>query len=383
MQSEEPATIYDRILKAVSGNDSIKFSELSEQINDIDLVPSIYKLIYLKLLNSNRYEVTTDEFHLSEDVDNMVRQGLTFEEIVERIRNRKRESIFQLVFPLTIVFLPLIILSLFFGFNNNTMVAGMITSVSIAIFIFSIGSIYSIALKSLSCLILIHLLVFPAVYTAMLREDPSSFSIDGDVKVLASRSAREDAIRKFDPVTSIFAINLIVRMFNSKSSTLNNDTRKLENFNIVKIDTFLLYKSVMYLLPDTYDENAGASLNICNSNGDLLVKIHGVERLSNNLDTKAETLKGLLENKLIQLKGQIKNYSIDNIAIKENRFWTYLRVLPHALNIFDVGNIVPKNDLANFLYMLHKALFLGLIALVALTDAIKENIQRFFDRRRE
>ncbi|WP_431293394.1 hypothetical protein [Pedobacter sp. P26] len=383
MDSQTQNQLFDRILRTVSENPNIGYVELQELVGESSINDSIYKLVYLRLLISSRKSISTDTFYLPGEVDDLVKKGKEYEAIVEIVKKKKVFSWRAFFMSFGISFGPIASYSIFFGINVSTMVAGAITSLALIIFIFSILSKYKLSLQSLSLLIFFHLVVFPAIYAGLLRSNPFSFSVDGEVKSIASISARKSALEKYDFKNASAAIKAIELMLKNNSKELYSNTKKLESFGIIKIDTFLLHKTFNLPLPESFDDSSGAFLHIFNSKGDLISKTHGLGGPRNDLDKSSDSLKELLKKQSARLNIEVKNYMLNDKAITENRFWTYLDVLPHAINIFSLSNIVPKTSLANLIFTCHQWIFYILFGFTALTDISKEILNKFLNRDQE
>lgn len=213
--------------------------------------------------------------------------------------------------------------------------------------------------------LLIHFIVFPSIYVDILRDNPKSFEFDDYIQESEKEISIKEVVKEYSPVQLKSKINLIDSILTLESDKLKTELEYLKVGNILKIDSFQYYINIIEreLLPgeDPNDTAFLFNLNICNNHGNFLISI------SNDYGSKINynnTIRYFLTNKNNDLKFTLKNYQgIRRQIEEENIFWTYDKILPYSINIFNTSNINPKSRLANSLVWIHKVLigFIGLI----------------------
>lgn len=215
--------------------------------------------------------------------------------------------------------------------------------------------------------LLIHFIVFPKIYVSILKNDPKSFKFDEYIEENEKEISIKQVVEEFSPIQLESKINLIDSILAINNDQLKTELEYLIAGNIFKIDSFQLYINIIEheSLPsqDLDDVVFMFDLKICNNEGEFLTSI------SNNYGSEVNynnTVKYFLTNKSNDLRFTLKNYQgIRKQIEEENIFWTYDKILPYSINIFNVSNINPKSRLANKAVWIHQTL-LGIIGIIIL-----------------
>jgi hypothetical protein len=245
--------------------------------------------------------------------------------------------------------LPLVILMLFFG---------------IIIFLFSFHSKFRVILQLSSLFIFLHLIIFPSIYLLILRYDSNSFEFDNYIAKTEKNSSLNKIKKEFEPEQLISKLNIINSILKSNSLKLDTTLVYLNKKNIISIDSLKIFVSSSYLdkdeVVDLPDDRSNIDFTICNFNGQFIDKISEtgysfLERENRTIKQFLDENKSLLSNDLVSYKEIKKGIELDN------KFWSYSKILPYCINIFDTGNINPKAPLSNVIFFIHKFLVWGFI----------------------
>lgn len=229
----------------------------------------------------------------------------------------------------------------------------------VMIFLFSFYSKFRVILQLLSLFILLHLIIFPSIYLLVLRYDSNSFEFDNYIEKTEKKSSLSKIQKEFEPKQLTSKLNIINSILNSNSSKLDTTLVYLNNKNIITIDSFRIFVSSSYLDKEDVsglpDHRSNIDFTICNFNGHFIEKIS--ETGQSYLERENRTIKQFLDESKGLLSGDLVGYkNIKKDIELNNKFWSYSKILPYCINIFDTGNINPKTPLSNVIFFIHKFL---------------------------
>ncbi|SEH30366.1 hypothetical protein [Chryseobacterium culicis] len=201
------------------------------------------------------------------------------------------------------------------------------------------------AIACFAIMLMLHLVLFPFLYTLMLKNNPDSFEF---------KTAIHDNRKQ-----------LVLSEWNDDSKNIPYQIKYLEN---IKLSNYLiLNKTLKELEQLTFTKNyiihADYSLNLPHRNNDFTATIYIFDR------------KGILKKKLYEggsqagldsmkfgtvitqdinyLKNELHYYKVKKAELDKNNFWTYATLLPYSISSIFTGNMSPLTPLANILYTFH------------------------------
>ncbi|RSC93326.1 hypothetical protein [Tenacibaculum singaporense] len=214
---------------------------------------------------------------------------------------------------------------------------------------------------------MIHFIVFPKVYVYILKNNPQSFKFDEYIQNNEKEISLKEVVKEYSPEELVSQKSLVDSIIELDEGQLKKKLEYLRGGNILKIDDFQFYIDIeeRELLPgqDSDELVLRFDLKICNKEGILITSIN--DNYGSEVNYK-NTVKSFLRNISNDLKYSLENYKTIRMQIEErNIFWTYDKILPYSINIFNTSNINPKSRLANNIVFLHQIL-LGIIGVVIL-----------------
>lgn len=201
------------------------------------------------------------------------------------------------------------------------------------------------AISSLSIMLTLHLVVFPFLYTLMLKSNPNSFEF---------KTAIHDNQKQ-----------VVLNEWIDDSKDIPSQIKYLEN---IKLSNYtILNKSLKELEQLTFTENyiihTDFSFNLPHRSNDLTATIYIFDR------------KGILKNKLYKggsqagldsmkfgnaitqdinyLKNELNYYKVKKAELDKNNIWTYATLLPYSASSLFTGNMSPLTPTANIFYTIH------------------------------
>ncbi|WP_114937567.1 hypothetical protein [Mucilaginibacter endophyticus] len=233
---------------------------------------------------------------------------------------------------------------------------------SIALLLFFVGknTRFRSLLRAISILIFFHMLVFPWIYLTIITVNPNAIVIDNDIFSSVNSQLKADIKENYRPEEIERSLDMLNRMDSSK---------EIKNFKLDWLISGNLYFIDGYALKITNSEipeRNWSNLTIYDKSGRLIEDFgfKNYDFLSGDIDDG--TLHDLLSKMINDTKSKQKSYLSETLKIKNKEIWTYDRILPYSINIFNSKTIKPISGFANILVFLHQifvvVLTLGTIA---------------------
>lgn len=249
-----------------------------------------------------------------------------------------------------IVALPLALLKIY---NDSYFYSFLFLIISIALFLIGKRQI-SRKLKLLfflfSAFVFLHLIVFPQIYSLLLTNNKDSFQINTIVVKNEKENAIKDLETDYNKNSTAINKNIVEAILSQTSPFPDTTIEFLLSDNILILDSFYLTKS------DTADnshEHPMPNLDciaVHNKSGLLLTKFFE-DRVPLKKSKK-------IKDYLLELRANFETLNSSFILKKsdlvdEKQLWSYERVLPYSINIFNSDNIKPITRLASIINFLH------------------------------
>lgn len=218
---------------------------------------------------------------------------------------------------------------------------------SICVFIYRVSKNkrnekYKFTLGSLSFLLTLHLIIFPFIYTLMLKNDPASFefktTIHTNQKKIVLNEWIDDSHNIPNEIKTLENIKL------SNYNILNKQIKELKQLTFTK--DYIIHSDVNFNVPRDFM----ATIYIFNKNGLLKNKLHKSGSQEEIDSTKFESV---INHNINYLKSELQYYKIKKAELDRNNFWTYATIFPYSISSIFTGNMSPITPIANIFYSFH------------------------------
>ncbi|MFD2100562.1 hypothetical protein [Flagellimonas iocasae] len=210
-------------------------------------------------------------------------------------------------------------------------------------------------IKISALFILIHIVIFPLFYLSQLKKDSKSFEFDNYIKNIEKDNALNDIRSNLKPNEIEKRLELIKELLSDGNENLYLKLSEIYNSNqIYRLNNFLFIGRINEFEKGPPGTGLKYERLIYIYNIDGIHKKDIVEYVGSVQDTIKGSLFNFLSLEKQILENKLSDFSSLNHEIeKQENFWTYSRILPYVINIFNTDNIKPKSRSANFLFFTH------------------------------
>jgi len=263
------------------------------------------------------------------------------------------------------IFLILSLSTLIFATINKTDVFLPITLVFFCVFLFLYSIInkpYRFFLVLFSLTVFFSTIVFPFAYLIIIRNDPSAFEINENLKNREEEErwvGLEDEYKSFEYEK---IDSLITQINNSRDLQLQRTLGELKSTELVKIGDILIDHT-------RYVDEAGIKMLTM-----IVIDVKNNRSFKIPAPTRGyddQTLSDYLTKSQIEVNNTLIEHSqaVDNIL--KHGFWNYTSLLIYTWNIYDTPNFNPISRAATTVYGMHKIL-ISIFALGLILNIITE-----------
>lgn len=266
--------------------------------------------------------------------------------------------------------LSIILLLIAIVFNLNQLWPYSFISISLALFFLRVKKHpLKILVKISALFILIHIVVFPLFYLSQLKKNNNSFEFDNYIKNIEKDNAINDIRISLKPDEIKGRLEQIEKLLSDSHNNLYLKLNKIyDSKKIFFLNNFMFTGRINEFEkgPPGSDSMYERSIYVYNTDGEHLID------LSEYIGSIEDTIHGSLFNFLYQekqvLKTRLSQFENLNHEIeKKEKFWSYSRILPYVINIFNTDNIKPKSRSANILFFIHN--FIVVIFIIGLLSS--------------
>lgn len=204
---------------------------------------------------------------------------------------------------------------------------------------------FKYAISCLSIMLMLHLVVFPFLYTLMLKNNPTSF----EFKTAIQDNRKQLVLNEWidDSKNIPYAIKHLENIKFSNNSILN---RQLKEFKqLIFTANNILYTDYHLNLPSkTYDFMA--TIYVFDKKGILKKKLY---KSGSQIELDSLKFGSVISEDINRLKNELKYYKAKKVELDRNNFWTYATLLPYSTSSIFTGNMSPLTPIANILYSIH------------------------------
>lgn len=198
------------------------------------------------------------------------------------------------------------------------------------------------AISSLSIVLTLHLVVFPFIYTLMLKDNPVSFefktSIHDHRKQLVLNEWIDDSRNIPNEIKALENIKL------SNRNILNKQMKELKQLTFT--ENYIIHSDINFNIPRDYM----ASVYIFNRKGTLEKKLY---KSGSQAGLDSMKFGDLINGDISYLKNELHYYKVKKTELDKNNFWTFFTLLPYSASSIFTGNMSPVSPLANVIYSIH------------------------------
>ncbi len=201
------------------------------------------------------------------------------------------------------------------------------------------------AISCLSIILTLHLVVFPFLYTLMLKDNPASF----EFKTAIQDNRKQLVLNEWidDSKKIPYEIKDLENIKVSNYTILNKQLKELKQ--LIFTESNIIYTDYHLNLPSkTYDFTA--TIYIFDKKGVLKKKLY---KTGSQAELDSVKLGSVITEDINGLKNELKYYKAKKIELDRNNFWTFATLLPYSISSIFTGNMSPLTPMANILYTIH------------------------------
>lgn len=231
-------------------------------------------------------------------------------------------------------------------FFSTTFLMLFILSLCLYLYMLSKNETYKrskYAIASLSIILILHLIVFPFVYTLMLKNNPACFefktAIYSNRKQVLLNEWIDDSRSIPGKIKELESIKV------SSNIVLDKNLKELKRLTFT--NDYIIHTDIKLEIPG---RNLTATVYIFNKDG-FLKNILFKSGSQSELDSTK--FGSVLKSDISYLKNQLEYYRIKKTELDRNNVWTFATLLPYSVSSLFTGNMVPITPAANIFYTMH------------------------------
>ncbi|WP_336730873.1 hypothetical protein [Chryseobacterium sp. VD8] len=218
---------------------------------------------------------------------------------------------------------------------------------SICVFIYRVSKNkrngkYKFTLGSLSFLLTLHLIIFPFIYTLMLKNNPASFEFKTTIHTNQKKIVLNEWIN--DSRSLPHEIKDLEEIKLSNYSILKMQIKELKRLTFTK--DYVIHSDINFNIPRDFI----GTIYIFNKEGVLKNKLN---TFGNRQEIDSTKFESVLNNNINYLKNELQYYKVKKAELDRNNFWTFATVLPYSISSIFTGNMSPITPIANIFYSFH------------------------------
>ncbi|MCQ9638041.1 hypothetical protein MP478_01465 [Chryseobacterium sp. WG14] len=231
-------------------------------------------------------------------------------------------------------------------FFSTTFIILFILSICVRLYRISKYEKYKNSKYAISCLSIVlalHLVVFPFLYTLMLKNNPASF----EFKTAIHDSRKQLVLNEWidDSKNIPYQIKYLENIKLSNYTVLN---RQLKEFKqLIFTENSIIHSDFGMNIPG---RNSIATIYIFDKKGALKKKL---DKTGDQTELETMKLGNVVTEDINYLKNELKYYKVKKAELDRNNFWTFTTLLPYSISSIFTGNMSPLTPMANILYTIH------------------------------
>lgn len=204
---------------------------------------------------------------------------------------------------------------------------------------------FKYTISCLSIMLTLHLVVFPFIYTLMLKNNPASFEFKTAIHDNRKQMVLNEWIDDSKNIPS--EIKYLENIKLSNYTILNKQLKELKQ--LIFTESNIIYTDYHLNLPSkTYDFTA--TIYIFDKEGILKKKLY---KAGSQAELDFVKFGSVITEDINGLKSKLNYYKAKKAELDRNNFWTYATLLPYSISSIFTGNMSPLTPIANIIYTFH------------------------------
>ncbi|MBK7884531.1 MAG: hypothetical protein IPJ81_12660 [Chitinophagaceae bacterium] len=237
----------------------------------------------------------------------------------------------DLTFKEILILIPIaIIIVLLCNYNSDFILLFILLLICFGIYIISSKTKFKQLLRLLALFLLLHLIIFPVIYIALLKYDSDSFEFDKGVLNSEKNNSLVEINSKYVPIDLENNIKLIDKILLIDSSKLNLPFEILHDGNLLLVKNYIFGLQLTHGIPPQMFTTV---FSIYDSTGKF------ISMLNENDDNNSLNFNGSIHDFINKKKNDYQtklancNKDIRRVIEKED-IWSYRRIISYSINIF-------------------------------------------------
>ncbi|MGG5208122.1 hypothetical protein ACQWU4_04185 [Chryseobacterium sp. MIQD13] len=201
------------------------------------------------------------------------------------------------------------------------------------------------AISCLSIMLTLHLVVFPFLYTLMLKNDPASFEFKTAIHDSRKRVVFNEWLD--DSKNIPYEIKYLENIKLSNYTILNRQLKQLKQLNFTESN--IIFTDYKINMPSK-NFDFTATIYIFDRKGILKKELYQVGR---QVELDSTKFGSVISEDINNLKNELNYYKVKKVELDKNNFWTFATLLPYSISSIFTGNMSPLTPMANILYTFH------------------------------
>lgn len=201
------------------------------------------------------------------------------------------------------------------------------------------------AISSLAIMLALHLVVFPFLYTLMLKSNPNSFEFKTAIHDNQKQVVMNEWIDDYKDIPS--QIKYLENIKLSNYTILNKSLKELEQLTFT--ENYIIHTDFSFDFPQRGNDLT-ATIYIFDRKGVLKKKLH---KIGSQISLDSMKIGTIITQDINYLKNELNFYKVKKAELDKNNFWTYATLLPYSASSLFTGNMSPLTPTANIFYTLH------------------------------
>ncbi|WP_123838322.1 hypothetical protein [Chryseobacterium oncorhynchi] len=202
---------------------------------------------------------------------------------------------------------------------------------------------FKYAISCLSIMFTLHLVVFPFLYTLMLKNNPASF----EFKTAIHDNRKKLVLNEWvdDSKNIPYEIKYLENIKLSNYKILNKKLNELKQLTFTEAS--IIHAVINSNIPG---RDYMATVYVFDKNGMLKKELH---RGGGYAELDTMKLGKVITEDINYLKNEFQYYKVKKAELDRNNFWTFATLLPYSISSIFTGNMSPLTPMANILYTIH------------------------------
>ncbi|MGL6128475.1 hypothetical protein [Chryseobacterium artocarpi] len=202
---------------------------------------------------------------------------------------------------------------------------------------------FKYTISCLSIMLTLHLVVFPFLYTLMLKSDPDSFEFKTAIHDNRKKMALNEWVH--DSKNIPYEIKHLENIKLSNYKILNKKLNDLKQLTFSEGN--IIYTVIN---PNIPGKDYMAIIYVFDKNGTLKKELR-----KNGGYAELDSMKfgKIIADNITYLKNEFHYYKLKKTELDRNNFWTFATLLPYNISSIFTGNMSPLTPIANILYTFH------------------------------